>query len=100
MIHYAQTGGYILRKLRLLDRVVYPELNVVVRGEASIRLEPKAMEVLLVLAACPGELISREQLLRSVWGGVFVCDDVVANAVSILRPTLGDRAQNSSLIQT
>jgi DNA-binding winged helix-turn-helix (wHTH) protein len=36
------------------------------RGEDTVRIEPKAMEVLLALAAHAGEAVSREALLESV----------------------------------
>lgn len=58
------------------------------------------MEVLLELAKHPGEVVSKAGILQSVWKGVFVCEDVVANAVSLLRRALGDQAHCPFLIQT
>ena len=86
--------------LRLQDRQIFPELNVIAANDLSVRVEPKVMDVLLELAKHPGEVVSRAQLIQSVWGGVFVCEDVVTNAVSLLRRALGDKTKNPSLIQT
>jgi DNA-binding winged helix-turn-helix (wHTH) protein len=86
--------------LRLLDRLVFPDLNLITRNGISVRVEPKAMEVLLELAKRPGEVVSKSHMMKSVWNGVFVCEDVVTNAISLLRRALGDEAKSPSLIQT
>src|SRR5215472_11442371 len=86
--------------LRLQGRLVLPELNLIIRNGLSIHVEPKAMEVLLELAKQPGEVVSRPHIIQSVWNGVFVCDDVVTNAISILRRALGDETKSPSLILT
>lgn len=58
------------------------------------------MAVFLELAKYPGEVVSKAHLLEVVWGGAFVCEDVIANAVSLLRRTLFDDGKSPSLIQT
>jgi DNA-binding winged helix-turn-helix (wHTH) protein/TolB-like protein/cytochrome c-type biogenesis protein CcmH/NrfG len=80
--------------------LVTPALDELRRGEERVRLEPKAMEVLLFLAARPGEAVSRDQLLSGVWPGVLVGDDVLTQAVTKLRKALGDDARSPSYIET
>lgn len=90
-----------MQKFRLQGRVIFPELSLITAGGISVRLEPKAMEVLLALAKYPREVLSRTHLLQTVWGDVFVCEDVVTNAVCALRKALGDETKDDpSLIQT
>jgi DNA-binding winged helix-turn-helix (wHTH) protein len=89
-----------MRRLQLQDQVVFPELNLIARGDVRVHLEPKAMEVLLELAKHPGEVVGKKQLLETVWGGVHVCEEVVTNAVSLLRRALGDLAKTPCVIQT
>jgi DNA-binding winged helix-turn-helix (wHTH) protein/Tfp pilus assembly protein PilF len=89
-----------MRGFRLDDRLVFPDLNIVVSKGASVHVEPKVMQVLVELARQPGELLSKKQILERVWQGLFVCDDVVANAISLLRRALGDEAKCPTLIQT
>ena len=88
-----------MRSFRLDERVVFPELNIVVSKGASVHVEPKVMQVLVELARQPGELLSKAQILQKVWPGLFVCDDVVANAVSLLRRALGDDAKCPTVIE-
>ena len=44
---------------RVGDWQVLPAEGVVILGNERIRLEPKAMEVLVYLASRPGEVVSR-----------------------------------------
>jgi len=66
----------------------------------TTRLEPKACDLLVLLAGRPGEVISVEQLIESVWGGKFVTSDVVTVAVHALRQAFGDNARAPRFIET
>jgi TolB-like protein/DNA-binding winged helix-turn-helix (wHTH) protein len=80
--------------------LVRPSLNTVSRNGASIHLQPKAMEVLVSLARQPGETISKDQLLKTIWPGTFVTDDVLIGSISELRRVLEDDAREPRFIQT
>ncbi len=75
-------------------------LNVLRRGQQSIHLEPKAMELLFFLARRPGEVVSRDELLAALWEGVVVGDDALTQAVIKLRKAFGDNPREPSYIQT
>ena len=79
---------------------VYPLRNVVSRAEASLRLEGKAIHVLMVLAQHPGEVVTRRTLLEEVWQDRPVSDEVLSRCISLLRSTLGDDPKDPSYIQT
>jgi DNA-binding winged helix-turn-helix (wHTH) protein/TolB-like protein/Tfp pilus assembly protein PilF len=80
--------------------LVCPKLNTVQADGRVIRLEPKFMQVLVCLANRPGEVISKEELLRAVWLDTFVTDDVLTRAISELRRVLGDDAKRPHVIET
>src|SRR5262249_41183815 len=65
-----------------------------------VRLEPKAMEVLVCLAQHPGETLSKEALISKVWQDTFVTDDVLAHSISELRRAFDDDAREPRIIQT
>jgi TolB-like protein/DNA-binding winged helix-turn-helix (wHTH) protein len=69
------------------------------RGE-SIRLEARAMLLLLSLAERQGEVVSIDELLAKVWAGVNVSQDSVYQAVTSLRRQLGDDAKQPKYIET
>jgi DNA-binding winged helix-turn-helix (wHTH) protein len=85
-----QPGG-VLTLLRLNDRVV--DLQ---RGSAtddaghSTALRRQAAEVLKVLAAKPGEIVSKDDLMQAVWGNIAVSDDSLVQCVIEIRKALGD----------
>ena len=79
---------------------VEPSLNSVTGPAGTIRLEPKVMQVLVLLAAHPGQVIAKERLILTVWPDAFVTDDVLTRAISELRRVFGDDAKEPRFIQT
>src|ERR1700736_2578419 len=60
-----------------------------VKGRA-LDLESKPLEILLQLLLHAGEVVTKEELLESVWPDVMVVDGSLATAVSKLRKAMGD----------
>lgn len=73
--------------------------ELLVQGEAR-RLPWRAFDVLLVLAERPGEVISKEELLRTVWGGQFVDSSNLTQAVAQIRKAIGEITPGNSYIET
>ncbi|MEO8849390.1 MAG: winged helix-turn-helix domain-containing protein [Casimicrobiaceae bacterium] len=74
--------------------------NELSRDGQTVRIEPKAMEVLMVLAGHAGCAVSRERLLATVWPGVVVSDEVLTQSIIKLRRTLGDNPRSPVYIET
>ncbi len=66
------------------------------RNGENIPLPPKAAEVLALLIERNGQIVTREDLLATVWKGTFVEDGNINYTISLLRKALGDK----DLIQT
>ena len=68
----------------------------VARGElrdhvgSEIRLRPKALEFLLILARNAGRVVSRDELFENVWPNVIVTEDSIAQCVREIRRAIGD----------
>ena len=77
-----------------------PSTNELSRNGETVRIEPKAMEVLMLLAERAGEVTSREALFASVWPGVVVGDEALTQCVIKLRRALGDNPRAPSYIET
>lgn len=54
------------------------------------RLEPRVMEVLCALAARQGEVLSRGELIDTIWRVDYGADESLTRAISILRKAIGD----------
>ena len=64
---------------------VRPATREVVVGEASELLEPRVMQVLVALARRRGEVVSRDELILSCWGGRAVGDDAINRCIARIR---------------
>lgn len=80
------------------DWLIQPTLNIIARGSAISHLEPKAMQVLLVLAEHSGEVLTKDVLISAVWPDTFVSEQVLTNAIWQIRQAFGEK--NKDYIQT
>jgi DNA-binding winged helix-turn-helix (wHTH) protein/TolB-like protein/cytochrome c-type biogenesis protein CcmH/NrfG len=64
------------------------------------RLEPKVAALLECLIRNRGRMVSREELLETVWGDTVVAPVALARAVSELRSALGDDAKVPRYVAT
>jgi Tol biopolymer transport system component/DNA-binding winged helix-turn-helix (wHTH) protein len=85
---------------RIGERLIQPRINSVQYEGGAVHLEPKVMQVLLVLASNPGEVFTREEIRKVVWRDVFVGDDVLMRAVSEIRRVFEDDPRMPHTIQT
>lgn len=85
---------------RLGDWVVRPRRDCIERGGESIHVHPKPMAVLERLAAGRGDVVTRDELFESVWPGLIVTDDALAQCIVELRKVFGDSAHDPQVIET
>ncbi|HSM41762.1 MAG TPA: winged helix-turn-helix domain-containing protein, partial [Afifellaceae bacterium] len=90
----------VLSVLALGDWQIDPTTRRLARGDETVRLSPKAMQVLLALGAAKGTVMSRTQLLDEVWPSVTVGEEVLTHAIAELRKALGDSTRNSEFVET
>lgn len=70
------------------------------KGGERVALEPKALDVLLLLLAEAGKVVEKRRLLREVWADVHVTDSSLARAVTQVRRALGDDIRTPRFIET
>lgn len=70
------------------------------RDGRAIELVPKAYGVLCHLAARPGRLVTKDELLDAVWGHRHISESVLKSAVKTIRAGLGDDAQAPRYVET
>lgn len=87
-------------RFRVGDWLVDATACVLERDGQRIALEPRLMEVLVVLGEFGGEVVSAEQLLIECWRGTFYGDNPVHKAVAQLRRALGDSATAPRYVAT
>ena len=77
---------------------VNPSADEISQAGKVVKLEPRLMELMLSLAARPGEVVSHQTLLDEVWPDVVVTPDSVYQAVGALRRILGDDSKDPTYI--
>ena len=73
------------RPFQIGDVEIRPASREVVRGERREILEPRVMEVLVVLASADGAILTRDDLIAACWDGRAVSDDAISRVISRLR---------------
>ncbi len=74
------------------NRVAYQDKNLV--------LQPKMLELLILLCGAQGQTISKQTLITALWPDTVVGPDSLANSVTRLRKVLDDDAKNPKFIET
>jgi DNA-binding winged helix-turn-helix (wHTH) protein/serine/threonine protein kinase len=85
--HVQRVSGHVWRFAGCEFDELRHELRV--RG-TTVDVEGKPLEVLHQLLLHAGEVVTKDELLESVWPGLIVVDGSLATAVSKLRKVLGD----------
>ena len=56
----------------------------------TIKLRPKTLEILRLLAGNAGRVLSKQQLMEAVWPNVHVGEDSLFQCIREIRAALGD----------
>ena len=69
-------------------------------GGRFVRVEPKVFDLLVYLIHQRDRVVSKEELLRDVWGGQIVGDAALSRCVMLARKAIGDAGSSRRLIET
>src|SRR5262245_58510845 len=70
------------------------------KTKEPVALQPKPLAVLGYLAARPGEVVGRDELIKTLWAGTYVTKAVLKVAVRAIREALGDDAGTPRYVET
>jgi len=88
------------RDLRVGEWRVRPAEGLLERNGEAVRLRPRAMDVLTLLATRPGHAVSKEEIFAEVWAGNAVEDGALAHCISEIRTALGDTPRRPRYVET
>ena len=77
-----------------------PREGVLLSDGRRVRLEPKDLEILLVLVENHGHTVGKEELFQKIWPGTFVEEGNLARHISVLRQVLGQAQSGAQYIET
>jgi predicted ATPase/DNA-binding winged helix-turn-helix (wHTH) protein len=70
--------------------VLIPGRQMLLKGDAPVRIGSRALDILITLVERPGQLVSKSELIARVWPNTFVDESNLKVNVSALRRALGD----------
>lgn len=74
--------------------------RVLLKGGQSLPLTPRIFDTLVYLVQHHNEVVTKEELLRSIWPNVFVEENNLTQSISALRRVLGERKGDHRFIVT
>ena len=87
-------------RFRIGDWLADPTLDELHRADERVKVEPRAMRVLVHLAQRPGQVVSADELLEAVWPGLVVGQNSVYQTIAQLRRIFADDADAPQYIAT
>jgi TolB-like protein len=70
------------------------------RGAEFVATEPQVFDLLVFLVTNRNRVVSKEDLLASVWGGRIVSESTLDSRISAARRAIGDTGRDQRLIRT
>ena len=77
-----------------------PEQRLLLRDEQPVALSPKAFDLLMVLIQSGGQILLKDDLMKTLWPDTFVEESNLGQHVFQLRKALGERPQDHTYIIT
>ena len=85
---------------RLGEWEVRPAEGLLIGLHEKRHLQPKCIDVLMCLAAKADQVVTRDEILRQVWGERAFTDEPLTRCIGDLRRELGDSRGESRYVQT
>src|ERR1700734_3858379 len=87
-------------QFRFGDHVLDVTRRELRRGGEAIALEPQVFDLLVHLIRNRDRVVTKDDLLASVWGGRIVSDSTLTSRINAARKAIGDSGEAQKLIRT
>jgi DNA-binding winged helix-turn-helix (wHTH) protein/tetratricopeptide (TPR) repeat protein len=93
------TGALIL--LYIFDNFALdPNRRELRSGATIVAMEPQVFDLLLLLIRHRDHVVSRDELIESIWGGRIVSESALSTRINAARSAVGDSGTEQRLIKT
>ena len=82
------------------DHVIDVDRREFRRRAELIALEPQVFDLLVYLVRNRDRVVSKDELLRTVWGGRIVSESTLTSRINAIRKAVGDSGEAQHLIRT
>ena len=87
-------------QFRFENQILDSDRQELWRGSELVSLEPQVFDVLLYLIQNRDRVVSKDDLIASVWGGRIVSDSTLDSRINATRKAVGDSGGEQRLIRT
>lgn len=85
---------------RFSDCVLDTSRHELTRENEPVHVEPQVFQLLAVLAGSGGAVVSKDELIDEVWGGLNVSEATISARISAARQAVGDDGKAQRIIRT
>src|SRR5690348_3636838 len=82
------------------DHILDADRRELRRGAESVAVEPQVFDLLVYLVENRDRVVSKDDLIASVWGGRIVSDSTLTSRINAARKAVGDSGESQKLIKT
>ena len=82
------------------DQILDVDRRELRRGPAAIAVEPQVFDLLVYLLENRERVVSKDDLIGSVWGGRIVSESTLTSRINAARKAVGDSGDEQRLIRT
>jgi DNA-binding winged helix-turn-helix (wHTH) protein len=82
------------------DFVLDGQRFVLERNGVAVRMEPQVFDVMVALVSNHHRMVTKNELLDTVWGGRFVSDAALSSRIKAARRAVGDDGTSQRYIRT
>jgi TolB-like protein/Tfp pilus assembly protein PilF len=87
-------------QFRFSDQVLDVERRELRRGGEAIAVEPQVFDLLVYLLENRERVVSKDDLIASVWGGRIVSESTLTSRINAVRKAVGDSGDEQRLVRT
>jgi DNA-binding winged helix-turn-helix (wHTH) protein len=85
---------------RFADLVLDTGRRELRHGAGPVAVEPQVFDLLVYLVQNRDRVVSKDELIASVWGGRIVSDSTLSSRINAARKAVGDSGAQQKLIRT
>ena len=79
------------------DCVLDPDRRELMRGSEAVPIGPQVFDLLLYLVMNRERVVSKDDVLDTVWGGRIVSESTLTSHINAVRKAIGDSGQEQRL---
>ena len=87
-------------KYLFANQVLDTERRELTRGTTAVAVEPQVFDLLVHLVENRERVVSKDDLITSIWGGRIVSESTITTRINAARRAVGDSGERQELIRT